>query len=62
MTTKEYQNAMDRAEENGLITIPRSGALTCRDCGHSTKEAFTVGPCPNCGSARTANTPGAEPT
>lgn len=61
MTTNDYEQAFQRAKENGLIPIKYSGALTCRDCGHSTKSAFVVGPCPNCGSPKTANTKGAKP-
>jgi len=47
-----YQQASERADEHGLITIDRHASLACYDCGYTDVMAYAIGPCPECGSAR----------
>jgi len=47
-----YDDAVDRAESHGLITLDDNEALGCLDCGAVDPDAFAIGPCPTCGSAR----------
>jgi len=51
----DYSKAVHRAASQGLITLDRYESLACHDCGYVDMEAFAIGACPNCGSARTRN-------
>jgi predicted Zn-ribbon and HTH transcriptional regulator len=46
-----------RVLENNLIPIRNEWRLACADCGYEEVDAYTIGPCPNCGSAKTSSQP-----